>query len=280
MESNARARVLGAELRDLRKAKRVRIVQLEEQVGLSKSMISRIERGERLADETEVAAVLGALGVVGAKRRELLALAREAAKGNWLATGSGLPQQLKGLIEYEQAATSITDVTSLLVPGLVQTPDYARTIMVEGGLSNADVEERVRRRLERQSVLTRDNPVPYLAVIDEFVLRRPVGGRGVMVDQLHHLHDMARRPNVTIRVVPKERGYHFGLYGSFVVLEAARTSPVVHLENLKTYLFLDKREEVQAYIDLKPSLLAAAAGVEDSMDLIMRCAEDLKGCPR
>ncbi|GAA1334713.1 helix-turn-helix domain-containing protein [Saccharothrix algeriensis] len=280
MESNARARTLGAELRDLRKAKRVRMVQLEQQVGISKSMLSRIERGERLAGETEVATILGALGVVGAKRRELLALAREAAKANWLATGLGLPQQLKGLIEYEQLATSITDVTALLVPGLLQTADYARTIMIEGGVPNADADERVKHRLARQSVLTRENPVPYLAIIDEFVLHRPVGGRAVMAAQLRHLHDSAQRPNVTIRVIPRERGYHLGLYGSFVVLESPRTTPVVHLENLRTYLFLDRREDVQAYTDLKPSLLAAAVSAEDSMELILRCAEEMEGRPK
>ncbi|MBB5956328.1 transcriptional regulator with XRE-family HTH domain [Saccharothrix tamanrassetensis] len=277
MESNARARTLGAELRDLRKVKRVRMVQLEEQVGISKSMLSRIERGERLAAETEVATILGALGVAGAKRRELLALAREAAKSNWLATGSGLPQQLKALVEYERVAVSITDVTSLVIPGLLQTPDYIRAIMTEGGLPHAEAEERLRLRLDRQEVLTREDPVQYLAIIDEFVLRRPVGGRSVMADQARHLLALAERDNVTIRVVPEDRGWHPGLYGSFEMLETARTSPVVHLEHLRSSLLLDKLQDVQAYLDIKPTLLAASANVEDSMGLILQCAEFLEG---
>ncbi|RKT52513.1 helix-turn-helix domain-containing protein [Saccharothrix australiensis] len=277
MESNARARTLGAELRDLRKAKRVRMIQLEQQVGISKSMLSRIERGERLAGETEVATILGALGVVGSKRRELLALAREAARSNWLATGSGLPQQLKALIEYERVSVSITDVASLLVPGLLQTPDYIRAIMTEGGLPHAEAEERLRLRLERQKVLTRENPVRYLAVIDEFVLRRPVGGRSVMAAQARHLLALAELENVTIRVVPGDRGWHSGLYGSFEMLETVRTSPVVHLEHLRSSLLLDKLQDVQAYVDMKPTLLAATANAEDSTALIRKCAERLEG---
>ncbi|WP_433268314.1 Scr1 family TA system antitoxin-like transcriptional regulator [Actinosynnema sp. CS-041913] len=133
-----------------------------------------------VAAETEVTTIFGALGVVRAKRRELLAPAREAAKSNWLATGSGLPQQLKALIEYERVAASITDVTSLVIPGLLQTPDYMRAIMAEGGLPHAEAEERLRLRLDRQRVFTRENPMRYLAVIDKFVLRRPVGGRSVI----------------------------------------------------------------------------------------------------
>lgn len=73
---------------------------------------------------------------------------------------------------------------------------------------------------------------------------------------------------------------HLGLYGSFVVLESPRTTPVVHLENLRTYLFLDRREDVQAYTDPKPSLLAAAVSAEDSMELILRCAEEMEGRPK
>ncbi len=269
MESNARARTLGVELRDLRKAKRVSLVALGAQVGLDKNTISRNERGERVASETEVASILGALGVVGAKRREMLVLAREANKSNWLATGAGLPWQVKALIEYERVATSIMDVTALVVPGLLQTADYARSIMTEGGLSHAEAEARVAVRLERQRVLDR---VPYLAIIDEAVLNRQFGGRAVMAAQVRHLLAMAERPNVTIRVVPKDRGWYPALYGSFVLLESARTSPVVHLEHMRSGVFLDKLQDVQAYIDTRPTLLAVAAGADDSVALIAKYA--------
>ncbi|WP_447005584.1 helix-turn-helix domain-containing protein [Saccharothrix isguenensis] len=273
MESNARARTLGAELRDLRKGKGLSIVELGALVGLSKSMLSRVERGERLLSETELASVLGAMGVIGAKRRELLAVTRDAAKSNWLATGAELPRQLKALVEHEQVATFITEVGPLLVPGLLQIADYTRAIMTEGGLPHADVEARVKVRLDRQQVLTRRNPVPYLAIIDESVLSRPLGGRSVMVAQARHLLAMGERPNVAIRIVPKDRGWHPGLYGSFSLLEAARTSPVVHLEHLRSNVFLDKVEDVQAYMDIKPTLLAATASVEDSVGLISEYAK-------
>ncbi|MBP2340772.1 transcriptional regulator with XRE-family HTH domain [Saccharothrix coeruleofusca] len=277
MESNARARTLGAELRDLRRGKGLGIVELGQRVGLSKSTVSRVERGERVPTETEVASILGAMGVVGAKRRELLKLAREAAGSNWLGTGAELPQQLKALIEYERVATAITEVGPLLVPGLLQTPDYARAIMVESGLPHAHAEARVEVRLDRQQVLTREKPVPYLAVVDESVLRRPLGGRSVMVEQARHLLAMVERDNVTIRVVPAQRSWYPGLYGPFSLLETARTTPVVHLEHLRSNLFLDKPEDVQAYLDIKPTLLAAAASVEDSAELISTYAEGRHG---
>ncbi|MDU0289638.1 helix-turn-helix transcriptional regulator [Saccharothrix longispora] len=273
MESNARARTLGAELRDLRKARGMSIIQLGELVGLSKSMLSRIERGERFLTETELASVLGAMGVVGAKRRELLALTRDASRSNWLATGADLPRQLKALVEYEQVATAITEVGPLLVPGLLQVPDYARAIMIESGLSHADTEARVRARLDRQKAITRERPVPYLAIIDESVLRRPIGGTAVVAAQARHLLEVAERPNVTLRVVPEGRGWHAGLYGSFSLLESARTGPVVHLEHLRSNVFLDKPDDVQAYMDLKPTLLAAAAGAEDSVGVIAKYAK-------
>ncbi|WP_433268310.1 helix-turn-helix domain-containing protein [Actinosynnema sp. CS-041913] len=277
MESNARARTLGAELRDLRKAKRVSLIGLGAQVGLDKNTISRTERGERVASETEVASILGALGVVGGKRRELLQLAREAAKSSWLETAAGLPSQHKALMEYEKVATSIMDVTALLVPGLLQTPAYARAVMTEGDVATSEIETLVELRLTRQDVLTRDKPVPYMAIIDEFVLRRPVGGRSVMAGQARHLLDMAQRPNVTIRVVPQERGYHMGLFGSFIMLESARTTPVVHLEHLRSGVFLYKMQDIQPYLDIKPALMAAAVGPEGSLGLITKCAEEMEG---
>ncbi|GAA3459827.1 helix-turn-helix transcriptional regulator [Saccharothrix longispora] len=271
MESNARARTLGAELRDLRKARGMSIVRLGERVGLSKSMLSRIERGERFLTETELASVLGAMGVVGVKRRELLALTRDASRSNWLATGADLPRQLKALVEYEQVATAITDVTALLVPGLLQVPEYTRAIMVESGLARADAEARVKVRLDRQRVLTR---VHYLAILDESVLRRPIGGRAVLAAQARHLLEVADLPNVTLRVVREERGWYPGLFGSFALLEFDRTAPVVHLEHLRPTVFLDKPEDVQAYMDIKPTLLAAAASAEDSVGVIAGYAKE------
>lgn len=274
MESNARARTLGAELRHLRKAKGLSLIKLGEQVGMDKNTISRNERGERVPSETEVASILGALGVVGNRRRELLALTREADKSNWLETSPGLPWQLKALIEHERVATFITDVAPLLVPGLLQVEDYTRSIMVEGGVPAAEVEPRVRTRMERQRVLTRHDPVRYTAIIDEAVLARPIGGRSVLAGQLRHLIAMAEHDNVIIRVVPRERGWYPGLHGSFLILENARTTPVVHQEFLRSGVFLDKMQEVQTFLDLKPVLLAAAASVDDSVLLISKYAKE------
>ncbi len=277
MVSRSRARGLGAELRELRKLTGLTIIDLGKQVGLSKSTIARVETGERVPDETEIALICGALGVTGARRDALLTMAQEAHKPNWLATGvAGLPEQLTTLVDYELSATSITEMCLVVVPGLLQTREYARAIYSAAGVPGGEIATRATIRMGRQEILTKDEPVEFCAVIDESALRRPIGGVPVAVSQLHHLQKMSGRPNITIQVLPNELGAHAAVAGSYVLLEFAKESPVVHLEQYRAGAFLDEREDVEAYGQLTERLRQQALSPADSAGLVSDCIAELE----
>jgi len=130
-------------------------------------------------------------------------------------------------LRYERRAKSIRDYEALVIPGLLQTPDYARALLIAGGVP--DVEAAVNKRMERQRVLDRDPASRLSVLLDEGVLSRPVGGKAVMREQLAHLLKMSERPNVSVRVVPLDTGEHLGLDGSFQIIETA-TDTVAYLE--------------------------------------------------
>ncbi|MGH3451515.1 MAG: helix-turn-helix domain-containing protein, partial [Haloechinothrix sp.] len=200
---------MGAELRELRKPSGLTIIDLGRQVGLSKSTIARIETGERLPDDTEIALILGALGVTGSRRDTLITMAHEAQKPNWLATGvAGLPEQLTTLVDYELTAIAITEVSLTVIPGLLQSRDYSRVIYDAAGVPLGEIETRAAIRIGRQEILTRDNPAQFCAVVDEAALRRPIGGPQVAAAQLRHLLRMGERPNITVQVLPNGLGAH------------------------------------------------------------------------
>ncbi|MGQ0773109.1 MAG: DUF5753 domain-containing protein [Pseudonocardiales bacterium] len=140
--------------------------------------------------------------VIGAERDRLLALCQEQHTPGWLQQhGSRLPKQLTTLIDHENKAVAISEYQAMMVPGLLQTGDYARAMIHDPRTVPVDeVEDRVTARLARQSLFDRDRPVRFTFFIHEFALWLPVGGRAVMFEQLHHLLREARRPQLTLRV--------------------------------------------------------------------------------
>ena len=135
---------------------------------------------------------------------------------------------------YEASASWIGELELLVVPGLLQTPDYTRALIREGhGITAANLERFVDSRRERQQILDRPQPPTLSFLIDEAVLVRAVGGPAVMRDQLGHLLQMAKRPGISVRVLPLALGAHAGLRGPFVLLRfAARNDPdIVYIEN-------------------------------------------------
>jgi hypothetical protein len=208
------------------------------------------EIGDRLvASSEDVAALLALYGVTGEERDRLLTLAREADQPGWWETRHpGLPSQLTALIGFESQAAQITDVALVVLPGLLQTADYARAVMDAAGIPAMQAETRVATRLGRQAALSRPNPPEYLAILDEAVLRRPIGGRTAMAAQLRHVLTIIERPNIEVMVVPHDRGAHAGLAGSFVLLTFPKAPAIVHLEHKRSSLFLDDPEDVAAFI--------------------------------
>lgn len=243
-------------------------------IGRGSSHISRWETGRLIPSETDAATVLGALGVTGDRREELLELARDAADPNWVAPG--LDRQLAALTEYERTASLITNVQPLLIPGLMQTADYARSIMIGSGATRGEADQRVTFRLGRRDVLTRRKAVAYVAVIGEHALRYPPCARPVMAEQLRQLITLSEIATLTLAVVPLGTGYSPALEGPFVLIEFERAKPVVHLEHYRSSATITDARDVTDYQDAAARVRRAALSAAESVRLCAAIAEEME----
>jgi transcriptional regulator with XRE-family HTH domain len=263
-----KARALGLALVEARQARGLDQRALAELVDIHHSTLSRYETGQRNPTTETVAQILATLGVNGERLQEIVALARGTDEP-WLAlTLPEQQRQLGTLLDLECKATTITDVSPLLVPGLLQTIDYARAIMIESEVPADQIETRVRVRIGRREVLTRRNPVHLTALIGESALRQMIGGPQVMADQLRYLLDVAKLPTVDLRAIPGDRGWHPGLEGPFVVVELAEGGPVVHFELRESGLFLHEDPDVAAYQEAARKVFRAAMSPTETVGLI------------
>jgi transcriptional regulator with XRE-family HTH domain len=273
-----RARGLAAELKELRDKSGLSTREAAARVGVSSATINRIENAHKAVDLTEVSALLVAYGVTGNERVRILELAREAEqRGRWLDSGSeyqGVPKQLTALMSFEAEATAITMVNLLVIPGMLQTHDYTRAMLACFDVPQRESEQRVIVRSGRQVALTKPRPPMFTAFIDEAALRRPMGGPRVMAEQLRHIVHMTRRPNVDVRVIPFDRGGHWGIISPFVLLEFAKADPIVHLEHIRSSALLDEPEDVAPYHTAKARLAVAALGPAESEDLLLRVSAE------
>jgi transcriptional regulator with XRE-family HTH domain len=248
--------------------------QVAEILGMSASKVSRIETGNRGLHVEDVAALLGLYRVPERRREELLDLVRRSdEQGWWQSQGTGLPELWKSLIDFEQRATRIQNYEVAVVPGLLQTSEYAAA-MIQGintSLTDAELDNLVASRMARQALLRRRD-LQFLAAIDEGALHRVIGEDGVMRRQLRHLEDAADYPNVTLRVVPLRVGAHAGLRGPFVLLEFYDEPSVVHIENHATSLFLEEKEDLAAYRLALGNILGEALTAAESVELISSLA--------
>ncbi|GAA4635020.1 helix-turn-helix transcriptional regulator [Actinoallomurus vinaceus] len=273
--ATVRARGLGAELRELREQSRLTTREVAKRLGWSASTVSRTETGQRNISSEDVAALLALYGVTGEERDRLLALARKANQPGWWETHDpGLPSQLTALIGFESQATRIIDMQLALIPGLLQTPEYTRSVMERTGVPDHEIEARVATRMGRQVIFSRPSPPEYLAIIDEAALRRPIGGRTVMLEQLGRLMQTTEHSYVSVQVIPYDRGAHAGLNGSFVMLEFATAPRIVHLEHKRSSLFLDEPEDVSPFTASVDTLRDMALDPAKSAEFIASIASD------
>jgi transcriptional regulator with XRE-family HTH domain len=274
-----RRRKLGAQLRALRTGAGLTSGSAAQLVGWHQSKVSRIETGRSGARPHDVGRLLDAYGVTDAAQRQLLmALAGSDHDGGrhdwWHAYRGLLPPAYRDFISLEAQACRVRTLETAVVPGLLQTPDYARAVTraALAGAPDGRVDALVQVRLARQDVLRADPPLQFSAVLDEAVLRRSVGGREVMHRQLSGLLEAAARPHVRLQVLPFAAGEHIGITGPFVVLSFPRISDldVVVLDHLTSSLYLERKEDLQAYVDAFTSLQGYALSPEDSLDFIAR----------
>jgi transcriptional regulator with XRE-family HTH domain len=257
--------LLGGQLRKLREAAGITPDQAGYEIRASRSKISRLEHGRVSFKERDVADLLSLYGVPdSAQRRHLMMLAERAnSPGWWARYDDVLPDWFETYIGLEQATSLIRTYELQFVPGLFQTEDYARAVTVLGhrAAPAEEIERRVSLRLKRQEILSRAEPVPKVwAVIDESALRRPLGGREVMRTQLRHLIELTESPQVTLQIMPFDRGGHSAAGGSFAILRFADSDlpDIVYIEQLTGALYLDRPEELDHYREVMNSLSAEA----------------------
>jgi transcriptional regulator with XRE-family HTH domain len=267
--------MLGTQLRELREAAGISPDQAGYQIRGSRSKISRLEHGRVGFKERDVADLLTLYGVTDERRRaHMLLLARQAnSQGWWAKYDDVLPDWFETYVGLEQATSLIRTYELQFVPGLFQTEDYARAVTMLGhrGASAAEIERRVSLRLKRQQLLAGPEPRVW-GVIDESALRRPLGGRDAMRAQLRHLLAVAELPQVTLQVMPFERGGHSAAGGSFSILRFAEADlpDVVYIEQLTGALYLGKPDEVDHYREVMNSLSAEAETPADSERLLKK----------
>jgi len=271
-----RRRRLGVELRRHREAAGVTIDVVAERLGCSTSKVSRIETGHTSAASRDVQNMLDIYGVGDEIKNELVEIAREARqKGWWHPYSTVLTGAYVGL---EAAARSIRTYEQQVVPGLLQSEAYAIAMIRSARLGDTDqqIEQRVRVRMARQSLLIQDDPIDLRVVLDEAVMSRPVGGDDVMRDQLVRLIDAARLPNVTLQILPFAAGAHAGMDGTFAILEFEedRDADVVFAENATGGLFLEKVEELRKYNSIFETIRTTALDPEESIKMIELLVEE------
>ena len=275
-----RARRLAAELQRRREATGMSREEVARQLEWSTSTLFRIETGRNRPQPGNVRMLLELYGVTGPERDGLIQLTREARQpGWWHSFRDVLPNPYEVYIGLEAGAASIRNFEPVVVPGLLQTADYARETFRNGPieLDPDEVERLLEVRLARQQILTRDDRPRLWAVIDEAVIHRVVGGTEVMRGQLRHLADAAQQGKTTIQVVPYRAGAHAGAIGAFVILDFAEdTDPtVVYVETLAGDIYLEERSDVDRYTLAFDRLVAAALHPDDSVQLIEHVASSL-----
>jgi transcriptional regulator with XRE-family HTH domain len=270
--------LLGSQLRKLREARHISLEDAGRQIRSSHSKMSRLELGRVGFKDRDLTDLLALYGVTSPAEIETLrALAKRAnAQGWWHDYSDVLEGWFEAYVGLEEAASRIRAYELQFVPGLLQTPEYARavTLLGHGGADGAEIDRRVGLRMARQALL--DSPrAPHLwVVLDEAVLRRPVGRPDVMRGQLRHLLACAQRPGITLQVLPFEVGGHAAAGGPFSILRFAEPDlpDIVYLEQLTSALYLDRREAVEHYIEVMDRLCVTALPAQESTEMIANVA--------
>ncbi|MBF6130586.1 helix-turn-helix domain-containing protein [Nocardia brasiliensis] len=269
---------LGGQLRKLRESKNITREAAGDAIRGSHAKISRLELGRTGFKERDIRDLLTLYGVTDAEERQrFLELARQANEPGWWHRYSDLlPQWFGTYLGLEQAASKIRTYEAHLVPGLLQTPEYARAV-VALGYEDADTDRRVQVRQRRQEILHRADPPVVWAVIDEAALHRPVGGPRVQREQLEHLIELAKLPNVTVQVLPYSAGEHAAAGSSFSILRFAEAElpDIVYLEHLTSALYLDRRQDLALYLSVMDRLSVQAERPEKSMEILAGYAAEL-----
>ncbi len=276
-----RRRQLGRQLRDLRLAAGIRTMEAAaEKSGLSRATISRIESAKQTILPRTVRLLCQTYGVGAPLIDHLAKLAAESDDRGWMLSYSDTtPNWFERYLGEEAEASEIWNYQAEFVPGLLQTADYCRAVSAvnSAGATDEEVDRRVELRLARQELLDRDNAPQLHVVMNEAVVRRHVGGRVVMRAQLRHIEELAKRPSVTVQVLPFSAGAHPAMTGSFTMLHSPTEGgePTIFVEVDSGALYPDRPADYERYAWMFGQLRDLALSPVKSMALVSSVMEEL-----
>lgn len=276
----ARRRRLAAALRQMREARQLSCADAGHAVRWSESKISRIETGRVGIRQPDLERLLDLYEVAGEERAALLTLGRQAAhRGWWHSYSDALPGWFEAFVGLEDGAKSLLIYDNQLVPGLMQTGEYAAAVTraAQPWVDDDEVERQIAARTTRQALLTTADPLQVWAVLDEAVLRRVVGGPATMRAQLRRLGEIAALPNVTLQVLPFDAGAHASMGTSFFLLQFAEPGDdaIVYIEDHTSSQYLETRADIERYTLVFDHLRATALSPEQSADFISQAASGM-----
>ncbi|MBD3009158.1 helix-turn-helix transcriptional regulator [Streptomyces sp. 5-10] len=277
--ATTRRRQLGVMMRKLRARKGMTLEEAGRLVGISKATVSRYETQEGPVKWPIVDALCREYGASEAERKAVVGLAKDAKRqGWWTSFADSLPESMNLLFTLEDEAVREDHFACLYVPGLLQTRGYTEAVQhaSEMRLSAEEIARLVDLRMKRQEILSRPKPPHLWAILDESVIRRVVGSREVMREQLSHLLRANESPDITLQVLPFAKGAHSAAMGSFVILGGAEPSlDVVYVDIHVGSLFMEKDEELERYRVAFDYLRAQALDMASSSALIERVREEI-----
>ncbi|MFB8210926.1 helix-turn-helix domain-containing protein [Streptomyces sp. NPDC056010] len=273
--------VLGKRLQELREGAGLSRDQAAKVLRVTAATVRRMETAEVALKIPYVQALLKAYGISDAENDAFVELAEEANRpGWWQRFHDVLPDWFSMYVSLEGAASLLRMYEPHFVPGLLQTEDYARTVMRTGAVGQTrpeDIERHVALRMERQALLTRPDAPRLWVVMDETVLRRPVGSVEIMRAQVDKLLEATTMPNVTLQIAEFSTGHHPGTYGPFVLFRFAvpELPDMVYSEYLTGAVYFDARPEVASYLEVMDRMAAQAATAQRTKELLRDFRKEL-----
>lgn len=277
--------VLGRRLQDLRERAGLKREEAAKILRVAPATVRRMETAEVALKVPYVQLLLKEYGITDAEAEAFVALTEEAnLPGWWQRFHDVLPGWFSMYVSLEGAASLIRAYEPQFVPGLLQTEAYARAILRSGAVGGSDAgkdedaERHVALRMERQSLLTREDAPKFWVIMDETVFRRPVGdGPEVMRDQLDRLLEASELPNVTLQIAEFASGHHPGTYGPFVLFRFAMPElpDMVYSEYLTGAVYLDARPEVASHLEVMDRMAAQAATAQRTKEILRDLRKEL-----
>ncbi|MBK0867507.1 helix-turn-helix transcriptional regulator [Saccharopolyspora sp. HNM0986] len=275
---SARSRRLAQSLRKIRTENGASAAEVGKALGMSGSKLNRIETCEIGIYLDDLEKLLDFYQVAKLRRVELLDIARHAEQRSWLRTRNAhFPADWQTWSDFEDEATALRYYEPMMIPGLLQTPEYARAVIAatDCSLTDREVDELVSSRVAKRGLLTGAKPLELHVIVEEAALQRPFGEPDCRTRQIRHLMQEAELPNVTLQVLAPDAGLHVGMTGAFILVEYGAELGSVWLEQMVSSICLEEREHLEVYRTAWENLVKTALSTEGSLDRLRQLVVQL-----